>query len=180
MSTLTAQLGNVEYIYLKDTDCNGGAGGKSVGIFTWTLPKLPARESSTMFLQVSQVSIHYAGVGTAGNAEPQYLTYENLYSDSMYSSDNSTVLATIIDRDDTGGHWHIESSGAPVIQVSSNSNTITFSVRNQFNNEINGLGTLGSVSILLKIIRPQNNVVRDNTLKGYETSMIGSPPFNRL
>ncbi len=166
MSTLISELGNVQYIYLRDLDCNGGASGAGTGTFVWTLPTLPARESSFMYIQVVQGMIQYSGTGQTGQAEPQYLVYNNLFSDSMFSSNNQTTLASILQRDSTTGTW-IPQSDSPVIRVPSNLSKISFTVYNQGVDEINNTGPAGSISILLKIIKPQRDVVQDNTLNTY-------------
>lgn len=179
MSAITAELGNVEYIFLRDLDCNGGATGAGTGTFVWRLPTLPPRESSSMYIQISQAMVHYAGTGATGNAEPQYLVYNNMYSDNLYSTNNSQMLACMLERDTATGHYKPQTE-PPVIRVPSNLTQISFSVYNGGVDEINNTGLTGSVNILLKIIRPQHNVVSSNLIKSYVQSEIGNPPFNRL
>lgn len=179
MSAINTELGNVQYIYLRNTECNNGAGADATGIFTWTLPSTPARESPFMYIQVVQCMIHYSGTGTQGNNEPQFLTYENMYADNFFSSDKSTVLASILCRDAAAGQY-IPQVDAPIIRVPSNLTQITFSIRNQINNEVDLTGLTGSCSILLKLIKPQHDKVQNNVLKSYVQSEIGNPPFNRL
>ena len=175
MSAHTAELGNVEYIFLRYADCSATNGNT----FEWTLPILPQRESSTMYLQIAQLSLHYEGTDISGNPQPQYLAYNNLFSDNMYSTDNSTLLACILSRDDATGHYECNPD-SPVIQVSSNLRKLNFSLKNPIETDSQNIGSTGSIMILLKVIRPQHNVVRDNTLKSYVQSEVGNPPFNRL
>ena len=177
MSAHTAELGNVEYIFLRYADCSTyGTGGN---LFEWTLPILPQRESSIMYLQIAQLSLHYDGTGVEGNPQPQYLVYNNLFSDNVYSTDNSTVLATILTRDDATGHYEIPTD-APVIQVSSNLRKVSFSLKNPITTDNQDIGDTGSIMILLKVIRPQHNVVRDNTIMSYVPSEVGMPRYNKL
>jgi hypothetical protein len=173
MSSIAAELGNVEYIFLRNVDCNGGVGGAGGGTFEWFLPILPQRESSIIYLQIAQLTLHYEGTGVDGSPEPQYLVYNNLFSENMYSSDKSAVLASILSRDDATGHYETQSD-SPIIQVSSNLIKINLSLRDSADNSLNNIGTTGSISMLLKIIRPKLNVNRDNILKSYVQSQIGN------
>lgn len=177
MSVVSAELGNLEYIFLRWEDCiQYGLGGST---FEWKLPNLPQRESSTMFIQIAQLFIHYEGDGTAGNPQPQYLIYNNLFAENMYCTDKSTTVACIYSRDDATSHYEANPD-SPVLQVSSNLTKISFTIKNPITTDTQNIGSTGSVMIILKVIRPQHNVVRDNLVKSYVPTEVGLPRYNRL
>jgi len=167
MSAITAELGNVEYVYLRSPDCNNGIGASSdVYIpFVWNFPYINPKEAPYMFIQVVQAYIHYAGTGANATTDPQHLQYVGLNGLNYYSS-GSEQLATFLDRDDTGGHWTAMPE-SPIIQVPSNISTLQFALVQNKTRELGTLGLDGSIEIVLKIVRPKRDIITSNTLASY-------------
>jgi len=161
MSSTNVDLGNVEYVYLENISCNGGDGGADVSQFVWTLPNMKPNQAPYMFIQVAQLYVdHTDGAGTG---QPQHLRLINLHGLNSYSTSGSTELAGLMERDALGGHWNIQSD-APMLQVPTSINQLTFTVNQNLNGDPITLGANASISVLLKIVRPHQNVVTKNIM----------------
>lgn len=170
MSSTNVDLGNVEYLYLKDVDCNVvnglAEGGGLSNYFTWNIPYMPPREAPYMFIQVVQLYVdHDDG---AGIAQPQHLRFANINGINNYSTTNTQLaqLASLMERDDLAGHWTAQTD-APMIQVPTNINQLSFTLNRNLNGNAITLGTAGTIDILLKIVRPKQDVIMQNTLASY-------------
>lgn len=164
MSASNVELGNVEYIYLRNVDCNGGTGGDLADVFQWDFPRsINPRQAPYMFIQVVQLYVdHDDG---AGIAQPQHLSYTTLNGVNAYSSGSSS-LASLMERDDLAGHWTAQGD-APMIQVPSSVSNLNFTLNRNLNGNAITLGTSGSIDIVLKIVWPKQNEITNNTLSSF-------------
>ena len=170
MSATNVDLGNVEYLYLKDVDCNVvnglAEGGGLNNSFTWVMPYITPREAPYMFIQVIQLYVdHDDGTGAA---QPQHLRFTSVNGINNYSTTNTQLaqLATLMERDAPAGHWSAQTD-APMIQVPSNINQLSFTINRNLNGQVITLGTNGTIDILLKIVRPKQDAIMQNTLASY-------------
>lgn len=163
MSSTNADLGNVEYVYLRNVDCNGGDGGALDSIFTWNLPYINPKEAPYMFIQIVQLYVDHDDGAASG--VPQHLLLTSANGLNFYATGGGQ-LATMMERDAPAGHW-TEKVDAPMIQVPSNITQLTFSLNRNLTGTSVTLGTAGSISILLKIVRPKRDAITANTLASY-------------
>jgi len=171
MSATNVDLGNVEYVYLRNTDCNNGAGADGASSFTWALPYINPKEAPYMFIQVVQAYADYGTGATTpavGTASPQHLRFTNVRGFNAYATDdgNSVQLASIMERDTLAGHW-MAKYDAPMIQVPSNLSQISFTLNLNLNGSLATISDNGSLDILLKIVRPKRDAITANTLASY-------------
>lgn len=174
MSATNVDLGNVEYIYLDNTICNVQANGIADGAesdvateYTWNLPYIKPQESPIMYIQVCQAYMHYSGVGMTGEAAPQHLEYTNIYGQNFYcAKDDSTFLACMLQQDTDVGHWKALGD-APMIQVPTTLSKISFAVVNNRTGNSTVIGDTGSLSILLKVVRPKQMEITKNTVASF-------------
>lgn len=160
MSSTNIDLGNVEYVYLQNTFCNGGNGGDGQSLFTWTIPYMNPRQAPYMYIQVVQLYVdHDDGTGAA---VPQHLRFIGVNGLNSYS-ESGVQLAGILERDTLAAHWKIQSE-SPMIQVPTNLNSISFEIHNNINGQILTLGTDGCLDILLKIVRPKQEMITQNIM----------------
>lgn len=168
MSATNVDLGNVEYLCLRNIDCNNGNGGDLASSFTWNMPFITPREAPYMFIQVVQLYVdHDDGTGAA---QPQHLRFTSVNGINNYST-GSSQLATLMERDAPAGHWSAQTD-APMIQVPSNINQLSFTINRNLNGDTITLGTNGSIDILLKIVRPKQEVIMQNTLASYVRTIV--------
>lgn len=167
MSATNVDLGNVEYLYLRNVDCNNGNGGQIAESFTWTMPYITPKEAPYMFIQVVQLYVdHKLGNGAA---EPHHLRFTSVNGLNNYST-GSSQLATLMERDAPGGHW-LNKPEAPMIQVPSNINQLSFSLNRNFNGDLIEIGENGCIDMVLKIVRPKQQEITNNTLASYVRTM---------
>jgi hypothetical protein len=169
MSATNVDLGNVEYLYLRNIDCNGvSATAAGASSFSWNLPYINPKEAPYMFIQVVQA---YADYGTGavtpavGTAAPQRLMYSNINGLNSYATGGGQ-LASIMERDTLAGHW-MTKYDAPMIQVPSNLTQIRFTLNINADGSLATISNDGSLDILLKIVRPKREAVTANTLASY-------------
>lgn len=163
MSATNVDLGNVQYVYLSNLDCNDGNGADGSDTFKWNIPYMPPREAPYMFIQVAQLYVdHDDG---AGVTQPQHLRFVSVNGLNNYAT-GSYQLASLMERDDLAGHWTAQSD-SPMIQVPSNINQLSFTLNRNLNGNAITLGTNGTIDILLKIVRPKQDVIMQNTLASY-------------
>ena len=164
-SATNVDLGNVEYVYLDNTACANLTGAGGLSSFTWVMPYIKPQESPIMFIQVAQAYVdHSAG---AGAPTPQHLEYVNIFGQNLYcASGDSTFLASIMERDALAGHWKA-SPESPMIQVPTTLSQITFTLNNNQTGDALALGANGSLSILLKIVRPKQMDITKNTVASF-------------
>lgn len=162
MSSTNVDLGNVEYLYLSNIQCNN-SGADNSDIFQWDMPYIPPRQAPYMFIQVAQLYVdHDDG---AGIAQPQHLRFVSVNGLNNYST-GSYQLACLMERDDLAGHWTAQSD-APMIQVPSNINQLNFTLNRNLNGNAITLGANGTMDIVIKIVRPKQDVIMQNTLASY-------------
>lgn len=168
MSATNVDLGNVQYIHLRDIDCNNANGGATQSSFTWNIPYMNPREAPYMFIQVAQLYIDHDN--GAGIAQPQHLRFSSIAGANCYSTsteaDSPSQLAALMERDDLAGHWTAQSD-SPMIQVPSNINQLSFTINRNLTGAVITLGAVGTIDILLKIVRPKQEAITQNTLASY-------------
>lgn len=170
MSSINGELGNTQFIYLRNADCNNGTGGDLADTFNWDLPYMNSTQEPIMFIQVVQAYLdHDDG---ANLAEPQHLRLVNpMPNDGYYSTNgNGTTLATLLERDTLAGHWKAQSE-APVLQIPSSTRTLKFTLNsNSRTNALIALGTNGCIDILLKLIRPKQGELTNQIMQTFAYS----------
>lgn len=160
MSSTNIDLGNVDYVYLQNTFCNSGNGGDLQSLFTWTIPYMNPKQAPYMYIQVVQLYVdHDDGTGAA---QPQHLRFIGANGLNSYS-ESGVQLAGLMERDAPAGHWSIQGD-APMIQVPTNINSISFEIHRNLNGQVITLGTDGSIDILLKIVRPKQEMITQNIM----------------
>lgn len=173
MSSTNVDLGNVEYLYLDNSTCNNGTGGAGASSFTWVMPYITPRESPIMFIQATQVLIDYTGNGKVGNADIQQLRYTNIFGQNYYTT-NSARVASMLEITSTpaGAEDHYKSlPESPMVQVPTSLSELSFTINNCKNGVVHTLGDNGSICILLKIVRPKQMEIMNNTLASYVRTM---------
>ena len=172
MSATNVDLGNVEYVYLRDIDCNNANGGATQSSFTWNMPYINPREAPYMFIQVVQLYVDHSD--GAGITQPQHLRFTTIKGSNSYSTSSDgegpSQLASLMERDDLAGHWTGQSD-APMIQVPSNINQLSFTINRNLTGAPIILGAAGCIDILLKIVRPKPEAITQNTLASYVRTM---------
>lgn len=164
MSSTNVDLGNVEYVYLDNTRCNNGSGAADASLFTWDMPYINPNQSPIMFLQISQVLIDYTGTGKIGNADQQHLRYANVFGQNFYGP---IYLAAMLELTATpaGAEDHYKNmTECPMVQVPTSLSTISFTINNANTGDPHTIGASGSVSILLKIVRPHQGIITKNIM----------------
>lgn len=170
MSSINAELGNVQYIYLRNADCNNGTGADLADTFNWDLPYMKPSQSPIMYIQVVQAYLDHDDGASAGI--PQHLRLISpMPNDCYYSTNgNGTTLATILERDDPAAHWKNMSEG-PVIQIPSSTRSIKFTLNsNRGANPLLTLGTNSCVDILLKVVIPKQLELTNQMMQTYAYS----------
>lgn len=161
MSSTNVELGNVDYLYLQNINCNNGAGGVLTNQFSWQLPYIDAKQAPYMFIQVVQLYVdHDDG---AGGAQPQHLRFINLHGNNTYATSGSSELAGLMERDTPANHWSIQGD-SPMIQVPTNLNQLIFTINRNLTGDSITLGQAGSIDILVKIVRPQQGILTKNIM----------------
>lgn len=161
MSSTNVDLGNVEYLYLQNVNCNNNIGGGLASQFTWQLPYMDSKQSPYMFIQVVQLYVDHNDGASA--AVPQHLRFVNMHGNNTYSTSLSSTLAGLMERDAPAGHWSIQGDG-PMMQVPTNINQLIFTVNQNLNGNPITLGTNSCIDILIKIVRPHQGVITKNTM----------------
>jgi len=163
MSATNVDLGNVEYMYFRDIECNDGDGGHNQSVFSWNMPYTMPKESPFMYIQVVQLYVDHSN--GAGITVPQHLCYNGIFGLNSYNS-GGEQLATLMERDQLGGHWTGQSD-APMIQVPTNINKISFRIIDNITSDPFTLGDAGTIDILLKIVRPKQMDITKNTVASF-------------
>lgn len=174
MSATNVDLGNVEYLFLDNASCNNGVGGAGANSFTWNLPYITPREAPIMFIQVAQVLVDYTGNGKVGNTDIQHLRYTNIYGQNYYTTSNARVASMLeITSTPAGAEDHYKSlPESPMVQVPTSLSQLSFTINNSLNGNVHTLGDNGSISILLKIVRPKQDAIMQNTLASYVRTIV--------
>jgi hypothetical protein len=170
MSSINADLGNVEYIYLRNADCNNGTGGELADTFNWDLPYMNATQEPIMFIQVVQVYIDHDDGAYAGT--PQHLRLVSPMPNQGYyaTNGNGTTLATLLQRDALAGHWD-NIAEAPILQLPSSTRSLKFTLNsNRGTNPLLVLGTNSCLDILLKVIRPKQGELTNQIMQTFAYS----------
>ena len=128
------------------------------------MPYMPPREAPYMFIQVAQVYVDHAAAG-AGLQEPQHLAFTSINGLNSYST-GSSQLACVLMRDALAQHW-TNMPESPMIQVPSNINSLSFTINSNLDGDPYALGAGGCIDIVLKIVRPKQDVIMQNTLASY-------------
>lgn len=163
MSSTNVDLGNVQYVYLSNLDCNNGDTGADSEVFQWTLPFINQKEAPYMFIQVVQAYIDHDDGGGIG--QPQHLRFTSVNGLNNYAT-GSYQLASLMERDDLAGHWTSQSD-SPMIQVPSNINQLSFTLNRNYNGNPITLGANGMIDLVIKIVRPKQEAITQNTLASY-------------
>ena len=169
MSSSEVGLGNVEYLYLRNIDCNNSVGADDATEFVWNLPYIQQHTAPIMYIEIVQLYLDY-GAGATADANkvlPQVLTLENYMGQNFYSTGgNSTQIASFIVRDALGGHWFSQQD-SPMIQVPSNLRQLKFYLHHTVNWNQLQVGNDASLDILIKISRPKQMELTDNMVKAF-------------
>jgi len=160
MSSTNVDLGNVEYLFLRNEECNNGEGANNSSSFSWQLPYINPREAPYIFIQVIQTYIDHGNGATP--AVPSHLVFTTVNGINHYST-GGYQLATLMQRDAIAGHW-INIPDSPMIQVPTNINQLNFTLLSNATVQPLTLGDIGTVDILIKIVRPQQGVITKNTM----------------
>ena len=178
-------LGGISYLglYSKDAVKNTVLG--ITNNWKWTPPtNLQARKAPVLFLSVLSAYVDDSQGASAGVPHLLRLKIpaENFYANETTAPYIAYPIVCQMSRDTPAGHWFsVASENNPVIQVPSNLQVLEFDIVDGGGNVIGiDSGAGETLNIILKLIHPAHNEVRDNTLMSYAQSTVGNPPFNRL
>lgn len=175
--------GNIFYLGLYSVDAIKTTAGDATTSWKWKIPSnFPVRKAPVFYLSV--VSVFCNDTDGENKDEPHFLRLltntENYFPSSGYP-----VVAqldfTSLPSPATNHYWTLTNGVCADVVLSSNTQYLTFDVVNENMAQIPVQATTGeSLNIVVKLIFPEHNEIRDNTLMSYAQSQVGNPPFNRL
>ncbi len=181
-----AGLADKVYIPLVFKDCSykETATGEKYA-FKWYMPNFNARQAPVCYIKLKMVAIE----GTTQNARQcLWIRANNLFGENVLINEKQnttniggTILAMLDFRGNTD-HYALIPESAIAVQISPNIPYIEFDLIDS-TGEVETLDegdATHTINILLEIIYPEHNKVRDTTLMTYAQSVVGNPPYQKL
>lgn len=177
------KAGNVYYLGLYQGDAIVTPQGAASVAWKWKIPSnFPVRKAPVFYMSV--VSVFCDDTTGDQKDKPHFLRLltntENYFASSGYP-----VVAqldfTSLPSPSTNHYWTLTNGVTSEVILSSNTQYLSFDIVNQLMEVLPIKTDYGeSLNIVVKIVFPEHNEIRDNTLMSYAQSTIGNPPFNRL
>jgi len=178
---MTTGLGDVTYLPLFEKDATTDTAGGKTSNWKWSIPtNIQARKAPVLYLSICSAYIDDSNVSAASphNIRLKVPSENYLMNEKASPYLGYPIVAQLI-RDAPAGHWYALPQNNPIIQISSNLQTLEFDIIDG-KGQVIIINEIDSFNLIIKLEHPSHNEVRDNTVMSYAQSIVGNPPFNRL